>query len=118
MSPISPPPSCLWRRAIAEAGGFADLGARTVDDIVYIRASGRQEGGEERPASTGPAPALAAKALADLQRLVRHFEDPSTPYEVKRRAGAAFVQTYRYDDYAQLARVQEWLTEDAEEDWR
>jgi len=110
-------PQLPLEAAIAEAGGFAGLGARTVEDIVYIRASGRQEGGEERPASSDEVAALSAKALEDLQRLVTHFEDPRTPYEVKRRAGAAFASAYRYDDYAQLARVQEWLTEDAEEDW-
>jgi ATP-dependent helicase/nuclease subunit B len=50
--------------------------------------------------------------------LVARFDDPDTPYEVKRRSAAAFVNVYRYDEYAHLARVQEWLTQDAEEDWR
>ena len=111
-------PQLPLEAAIAEAGGFSELGPRTVDGLVYIRASGRQEGGDEQPASPESAGALSAKALEDLQRLVARFEDPATPYEVKRRAGAGFANAYRYDDYEHLARVQEWLTEEAEEDWR
>jgi hypothetical protein len=40
------------------------------------------------------------------------------PYEVKRRRAPAFLRAYDYDDYTQLARIQEWLTQEAEEDWR
>ncbi|MGK2922077.1 MAG: hypothetical protein ACSLE4_04715, partial [Methyloceanibacter sp.] len=61
---------------------------------------------------------LSAKAREDLEKLVVHFADPATPYEVKRRAGAAFTSAYRHDDYEHLARVQEWLTQEAEEEWR
>ena len=40
------------------------------------------------------------------------------PYEVKRRRGPAFTRAYDYDDYEQLARIQEWLTQELEEDFR
>ena len=110
-------PQLPLEAAIAEAGGFAALGAREVSDLVYIHASGRQEGGEEQNASTEPASALSARALESLTALVTYFEDPDTPYEVKRRAAPAFVNAYRYDDYEHLARVQEWMTEEADEDW-
>ena len=40
------------------------------------------------------------------------------PYEVKRTAAQAFATAYRYDAYEQLARVKEWLTQEAEEDSR
>jgi hypothetical protein len=36
---------------------------------------------------------------------------------VKRRPGPGFTKAYEYDDYEHLARVKEWLTEDAEEDF-
>ena len=39
------------------------------------------------------------------------------PYEVKRRRGP-FARAYDYDDYEHLARVKEWLTQEAEEDFR
>ena len=103
-------PQLPLEAAIAEAGGFAGLGPCAVRGLIYIRASGRDEGGQEQDASKDAPNVLAAKALEDLKRLVIHFDDPSTPYDVKRRAGAAFTGTYRYDDYAQLARVAEWLT--------
>ena len=104
--------------AIAEAGGFVELGKRPVRSLVYIQASGRQDGGEERLASNAAAEILAAKALEDLAKLVAHFEDPDTAYEVKRRTGPGFANAYRYDEYEHLARVKEWLTEESEEDWR
>ena len=111
-------PQLPLEAAIAEAGGFAELGARPVRDLVYIQASGRQEGGEERQASTAGVEALSVKAREDLERLVAYFEDPDTPYEVKRRLGAGFTGVYRHDDYEHLARVKEWLTQEAEEEWR
>jgi len=111
-------PQLPLEAAIAEAGGFAKLGKRSVRALVYIQASGRQDGGEERLASSAAAEMLAAKALEDLAKLVAHFEDPGTPYEVKRRTGPGFTNAYRYDEYEHLARVKEWLTEEAEEGWR
>ncbi len=39
------------------------------------------------------------------------------PYEVKRRSAQAFRNQYRYDEYEQLARVKEWLTQEAEEEF-
>ena len=103
--------------AIAAAGGFADLGQSPVSGLVYISASGRNEGGEENDAAKTPAADLATLALGKLIELVARYDDPTTPYEVKRRAGP-FANAYRYDDYEQLARVKEWLTQDAEEEYR
>ncbi len=102
--------------AIAAAGGFADLGQSPVSGLVYISASGRNEGGEESDAAKSPAADLAALALNKLIELVARYDDPATPYEVKRRGGP-FAKAYRYDDYEQLARVNEWLTQEAEEEF-
>lgn len=111
-------PQMPLEAAIAQQGGFAGLGTREVSRLAFIHASGRQEGGAEQDAGTKAPDTLATQALSDLAKLVAHFENPDTPYEVKRRAGAAFVSAYRYDDYEHLARVQEWMTQEAEEDWR
>jgi ATP-dependent helicase/nuclease subunit B len=110
-------PQLPLEAAIAAAGGFADLGPLPVRSLVYIQASGRQDGGDEQPATKGDAGALAERALEDLERLVTHFAEPDTAYEVKRRAGAGFTNAYRYDEYEHLARVREWLTQEAEEQW-
>ena len=104
-------PQLPLEAAIAEAGGFAELGPRTVGGLVYVRASGRGDGGEEQDASKERPEVLADLARERLENLIAYFGDPTTPYEVKRRAGPAFASAYRFDDYAQLARVPEWLTE-------
>ena len=103
---------------IAEGGGFKDLGKREVNSLVYINASGRNEGGEEREAAKTDPSVLARKALADLAALIARYDDPTMPYEVKRRSAQAFRRLYDYDDYEHLARVQEWLTQEAEEEFR
>ncbi|MBC8020234.1 MAG: double-strand break repair protein AddB, partial [Methyloceanibacter sp.] len=102
---------------IAEEGGFADLGRRPVSGLVYISASGRNEGGEEREAANTAPSILAHEARAKLTALVARYADPATPYEVGRRSAPAFRRIYKYDEYEHLARIKEWLTQEAEEDF-
>jgi double-strand break repair protein AddB len=103
---------------IAEEGGFGDLGKCTVAGLVYISASGRHDGDAAREAgSTRPAD-LARQARDKLIALIARYNDPAMPYEVKRRRGPAFASRYRFDEYDHLARIQEWLTQEAEEDFR
>lgn len=104
-------PQLPLEAGIAKAGGFAELGPRDVSRLVYVRASGRGEGGEEQEASKERPDILGERAIEQLEGLIARFDDPHTPYEVKRRAGPAFASAYRFDDYAHLARVPEWLTE-------
>jgi ATP-dependent helicase/nuclease subunit B len=111
-------PQLPLEAAIAEGGGFEAIGARRVNALIYIQASGRQGGGDERPAANAAPHVLAEKALEELARLVACFDRPDTAYEVKRRPGTAFTGAYRYDEYEQLARIKEWLTLDAEEDFK
>ncbi len=54
---------------------------------------------------------LARAARQGLERLIATFDDANTPYRALRRARF----TYRYDDYAHLARVAEWSAETDEE---
>ncbi len=111
-------PQLALEAAIAEGGGFAELGKRTVVDLRYIEASGRHQGGVDREAAQSPPGDLAERALANLGRLIERFADPGTPYEVKRRPGTAFASLYRYDEYEHLARIQEWLTQEPDEEPR
>lgn len=104
-------PQLPLEAAIAKGGGFEALGTRDVTGLEYIRASGRGDGGEQQAASKEPPDILAKLALEQLNALVAYFDNPDTPYEVKRRANAGFTDAYRFDDYEQLARVPEWLTE-------
>ena len=109
-------PQLPLEAAIVAAGGFADVGARAVSSMHYIRASGRGDGGEEQPAAKLAPAGLAAKALADLTRLIEHFDRADTAYEAQRRPGTAFSRIYDYDDYAHLARLAEWETLGLEEE--
>ncbi|HEY6669960.1 MAG TPA: double-strand break repair protein AddB [Methyloceanibacter sp.] len=102
---------------IAEEGGFAELGKRAVGGLVYIQASGRNEGGEEQDAANTDPSVLAKDALDKLSDLIARYADPEMPYEVKRRRGP-FTSAYDYDEYEHLARVKEWLTQEAEEEFR
>lgn len=110
-------PQLSLEAAIAKAGGFATLGERAVSGLRYIRVSGRDDGGEESLAGKTGADALATEARDKLERLVAQYQNPDMPYEVKRRRAGAFTKMYRYDDYEQLARVKEWLTQEEQEDW-
>jgi double-strand break repair protein AddB len=101
-------PQLPLEAAIAVAGGFGELGPHLVSKLVYIKASGQGEGGEERAAGNFTPDDLAASSLAALRGLITRFDRPDTPYEAKRRSASAFKRAYNFDDYAQLARVQEW----------
>jgi ATP-dependent helicase/nuclease subunit B len=103
---------------IAEAGGFTDLGRLAVSGLFYIYASGRGEGGEESPAAKTAPDILALLAREKLASLVARYADPEMPYEVKRRSAPAFRRIYEYDEYEHLARIKEWLTQEAEEEFR
>lgn len=96
-------PQLPLEAAIAIAGGFAEVGARQVARLSYIRITGGMPPGEECPIAADIG-ALAAGQLQNLTQLIARFDDPATPYGARRRPGFK----YQYDAYAQLARVAEW----------
>ena len=109
-------PQLPLEAAILMKGGFTALGLREPSGLHYIYISGRLDGGDQQDAADATkAKALAENALESLTKLIEHFDDPTTPYEVKRRPGA-FLSAYRYDDYEQLARVKEWAILAGEEE--
>ena len=101
-----------WRRV--DSGHWAHV---EPSGLTYIYISGRLEGGDQQDvADAATAKTLAENALENLTRLIEHFNNPDTPYEVKRRSSRAFEAAYRYDAYEQLARVKEWGILAADED--
>lgn len=110
-------PQLPLEAAIAESGGFEGLDAGTVDDLRYIHTSGRGDGGDVSDAGKSSPSGLAARAVDSLAALVAYFAQPEAAYEVKRRPGTAFDNIYKYDDYEQLARIKEWLTQELDEEW-
>lgn len=101
-------PQLPLEAAIAEGGGFGALGPREVRALRYIKASGRGNGGAEQDAGRQAPADLAHQSLSALRRLIERFDNAETPYEAKRRPAPAFRRSYAFDDYAHLARVQEW----------
>ncbi len=98
-------PQLSLEAVIAQAGGFEEISAAPVSRLAYIRARGYGEGGEERDAGKKVSVHdLAGNALEHLENLVKAYADEAQPYTSLRRAGF----DYRYDDYAHLARLQEW----------
>ncbi|MFD0985536.1 double-strand break repair protein AddB [Methyloligella solikamskensis] len=101
-------PQLPLEAAIARLSGFGEIGPHPVSALRYIQASGRRDGGEEREAGQQSPEALAEEAVVALAGLVKEFDDEARAYEAMRRSGTHFGSAYRYDDYAQLARVDEW----------
>ncbi len=98
-------PQLALEAAIATAGGFEGIAAAPVSRLAYIRARGYGEGGEERNASNRIAPEMLGEdAIEKLRELASAFASDSQPYTAMRRPGFS----YRFDDYAHLARVPEW----------
>lgn len=101
-------PQLPLEAAIAAAGGFAGVPPGSPSSLRYIRASGRGAGGEEIDVGGSNPDVLAQEALEQLTRLVSDFADIDTAYSARRRPGFANSAQYRYDDYANLARLGEW----------
>ena len=104
-------PQLPLEAAIAVAGGFTGLASPQVSALRYISAAGGEPPGQECALDTDDVAALAREARDGLLRLIAAFDDERTPYRALRRSRF----TYRYDDYAHLARVAEWSTEMAED---
>jgi ATP-dependent helicase/nuclease subunit B len=103
-------PQLPLEAAIAAAGGFADLGALSASDLIYIAATGREERGQQTSCINKDISAveLADTALEGLKFLVSQYDLPEVGYPALRRAGFS----YTYDDFEHLARVKEWAVED------
>ena len=97
-------PQLTLTAAIVGAGGFADLGATTPDQLVYVRLTGRPDTDDVFEIGKGETPALAEAALSGLTRLVARYDDPSTTYAS--RIAVKFLT--KPSDYDHLARLAEW----------
>ncbi len=96
-------PQLPLEAAIAEAGGFDGIKAGAVAVLEYWRLSGGDPAGEIKPAGDDFS-ALARQARAGLERLIKCFSDPATPY----RSQPDGARAPRYSDYTHLERIGEW----------
>ena len=106
-------PQLTLEAAILREGGFADIDAgASVGELAYVRLSGNNPPGEHKTVElkikqndTPQLPDDAADyARAQLEALIRRFENPAEPY----RSLVLSMWTARYGDYDNLARVKEW----------
>ena len=93
---------------IAKQGGFAGLEAVPVAGLSFIKASGDEDLGAQEDRNEPPPDGLAETAFEGLVALVSQFDQPETGYPALRRP----YFDYRYDDYAHLARLQEWAVDE------
>jgi ATP-dependent helicase/nuclease subunit B len=107
-------PQLPLEAAIAQTGGFAGLKQSNVNSLSYIRVTGGEPAGEVRQLKVEDVSQLARLALDGVTRLVGHFDRPDTPYRALRRPD--YESHYRFDDYAHLARVAEWLSQTDDEE--
>lgn len=106
-------PQLTLEAAILRGGGFdkIDAGA-SVAELAYVRLSGNNPPGEHKTLELkirqNDPPQLpndaADYARAQLEALVRRFDNPEEPY----RSLVLSMWTARYGDYDNLARVKEW----------
>ncbi len=104
-------PQLPLEAAIAISGGFEGLVPSGIAGLRYIQAGGGDPPGEVTDLKIADPAALAAKALDGLGRLIAEYDRPETAYRALRRPG--LDARYRYDAYAHLARLKEWLGEEA-----
>ena len=106
-------PQLTLEAAILREGGFAGVPAGgSVSDLLYVRLSGNNPPGEEKPlelkirSSDTPQPpdAAADYARAQLEILIRKFDDENEPYTSLNLS----MWANRYGHYDDLARIKEW----------
>ncbi|HEY1560031.1 MAG TPA: double-strand break repair protein AddB [Caulobacteraceae bacterium] len=98
-------PQLTLTAAILEAGGFAEVGARTPGELLYVRVRGGRTAGEELRRDKGDAPLLAGDALCRLETMVEAYGRDSQPYVSW--AIPQFIGKFG-GDYDHLARLWEW----------
>ena len=95
-------PQLPLEAAILAGGGFADIGKRATQNLIYLSLSNEKSARQGRVIEG--ATDLAKQAVDALQRRIAWFNERDTPYRSR-------VRPYRADiagDYDHLARVREW----------
>jgi ATP-dependent helicase/nuclease subunit B len=98
-------PQLLLEALIAAKGGFENVPAG-VCGLRYISASGGEPPGCDRTLPSEKIPELLADIERQLAALIARYDDEQTPYTALRRP----LFDYTFDDFAHLARVDEWST--------
>jgi ATP-dependent helicase/nuclease subunit B len=106
-------PQLTLEAAMLREGGFADIAAdSSISEIGYVRLSGNNPPGEQKPLELkirpGDTPQLpddaADEALRKLEALIRAFENEDQAYTSLNLS----MWSNRYGSYDDLARIKEW----------
>ncbi|MCB9987982.1 MAG: double-strand break repair protein AddB [Rhodospirillales bacterium] len=101
--------------SILKAGGFAGLGSvKTIGYLGFWQLTGASDPGLPQPLKIDDLNQLCADAREGLEQLIALFDDPDTPYYSLPHFDRA--PPAQWQDYAHLARVQEWAALDEGED--
>jgi ATP-dependent helicase/nuclease subunit B len=96
-------PQLTLEALIASSGGFKNIPAHEVGELEYWKLSGGKPAAEVI-AVGGSIEELMTKARAGIEKLIRAYNDPNTPYLPSPRPEWA----PRYQSYGHLARTGEW----------
>lgn len=89
--------------AIALKQGFAGITSTEIESLQFWQLKGDRKGGQIKTLSGDPHES-SLKALLGLERIISLFENEHTPYP----ANPLSAKGLKYNDYAHLARLQEW----------
>ena len=106
-------PQLPLEAAILAHGGFANLKKGDVRALSYIEAKGAEPAGKTLTLDGQGVQDVIKQAETELKTLIESFAQETTPYKAMRRKD--FKGHYTYDDYAHLARVDEWGEGEPEE---
>jgi ATP-dependent helicase/nuclease subunit B len=99
-------PQLTLEAAILREGGFEGIPAgSSVSELGYVRLSGNNPPGEQKPLELKQLPdAAAVEARTKLEALIRAFEDEGQAYTSLNLS----MWANRYGSYDDLARIKEW----------
>jgi ATP-dependent helicase/nuclease subunit B len=105
-------PQLTLEAAIAMSGGFRGLQAKSIAELVYVKLTGADDGGEARVVKFEDQTVDDAvhEAFARFKAFVESFDNPDMPYMSKPHV--LFLN--KPGDYDHLARVKEWSSEGGE----
>jgi len=105
-------PQLSLEAAILIEQGIGTLSPGPVSMLRFVRAGGGESPGEVSDVVVGvdEVAKVANNARVELAKMVANFDNETTPYRAVRRARF----NYDYDDYAHLARVDEWSADNGE----
>jgi ATP-dependent helicase/nuclease subunit B len=107
-------PQLSLEGAIAKRGGFNNIKAAQLSQLIFLRLSGSRIAGKAIPLIDKKLKIeeIADEALKELGALIAHFDDAKTPYLSSRKP--MFEDRTGYYDH--LARVKEWRGQAEAED--